>query len=362
MFKWYREAAECYAYLFDVVATEKDASVFKRESSNKCSEWFERGWTLQELLAPRAMRFFDKNWTVIGTRKELAPEIARITGIEVRFLDGSAAFRTANIATKLSWMAHRKTSKEEDMAYCLLGIFDVDLVPTYGEGRRVFLKLQQRLLQSYKDESIFAWKLPPGSRLPKHDHDWDQDEWGLLAPWFDCFQDSGDIVTTGEAVYRPPGAITPIAGGVKFPAPITELRRNPGGMTLIFTVLVLTVGLGGIIVGAFWNRQHRRRQEWSLTLNCWKKNDTGKLTPIQIFLCRDSHNRDEFWRRTRCGDTRLARKLPDLWYGVHDITVVQPTGVYWPVETIGPASAEAIYDVGCAKKPKKSIGGDAIVQ
>jgi hypothetical protein len=138
MFKWYQEAAVCYTFLSDVVASEQQTAVFKRQGSEKSSEWFERGWTLQELLAPRKMKFFDMAWVAMGTRTQLAAAIERVTGIESRFLDGSEEFRRASIATRLSWQANRKTTEEEDMAYSLLGILGVSLVPTYGDGRQSF--------------------------------------------------------------------------------------------------------------------------------------------------------------------------------------------------------------------------------
>jgi hypothetical protein len=176
MFKWYQEAAVCYTFLSDVLSSEKHkTTTFKRVSSEKDSEWFERGWTLQELLAPRTMKIFDANWLPMGTRAQLAPEIERVTGIEARFLDGSEKFRTASIATRLSWQARRRTTEEEEMAYSLLGVLGVSLVPLYGEGRQSFLKLQQELLKTYRDESIFAWTAP-ASRLPKHDRQWDQSQ------------------------------------------------------------------------------------------------------------------------------------------------------------------------------------------
>ncbi|KAF2663889.1 HET-domain-containing protein [Microthyrium microscopicum] len=321
MFRWYQEAAICYTYLTDVVksgqqpytsqqhdpekASKQQSSVFKRHDSNETSEWFERGWTLQELLAPRQMRFYDTNWTFMGTRSQLAPEIERITGIEAKFLDGSEAFRSASIAARLSWQARRKTTEEEDMAYSLLGIFDVDLVPTYGEGRKAFFKLQQKLLQNYRDESLFAWTAPKG-RLPKHDRNWGPDQWGLLAPSIICFQNCGKFVISGKSKERPAGGITPTAEGVKFPMPASELEswRTWMGMLSVFAPPFI----GPFLWHGIRVYKHKHRREWSLTLNCWTENGVGQLKPLQIFLCRDSRG-DEFWRRCRCEDLEMAQKI-----------------------------------------------------
>ncbi|KAE8441223.1 hypothetical protein EG329_005623 [Mollisiaceae sp. DMI_Dod_QoI] len=335
MFKWYQEAEICYAYLSDVVSLGQEMATFKRSGSEKDSEWFERGWTLQELLAPREVKFFDMKWVFLGKRADLATKIESVTGIEARFLDGSEAFRTASIATRLSWQATRKTTEEEDMAYSLLGILGVSLVPTYGEGKQSFMKLQQELLKSYRDESIFAWTIM-GQGLPRHDRPWAQDQWGLLAPWIDCFKNSRDVFT-GEMLERPAGGIERIAGGVKFPMPIGEFNYEPW-YALLSSLLPPLVG--AYIWWGVKAYRHKHQQEWSLSLNCRKKDRSGEFKWIQVFLCRDSHG-DEFWRRCRCGDLGLTNRRPPTWNRwprTKDITIIQPTGVWWSVETEPSAS------------------------
>jgi hypothetical protein len=130
MFQWYQNAAACYTYLSDVVSSSPGTGLFQPcetgdPPTRKQSEWFERGWTLQELLAPLNMTFFDRNWQRIGTRAELASEISRITCINARNLTGAEDFRNASIAARLSWQAFRKTTKIEDIAYSLVGVLDV---------------------------------------------------------------------------------------------------------------------------------------------------------------------------------------------------------------------------------------------
>lgn len=111
MFRWYREAARCYVLMSDVTEMERD---FDR------SEWFRRGWTLQELLAPRNVEFFNKNGRLLGTKKKLEVRIKRITGIPSTALQGQALSKYS-VGARLSWMRKRETTIQEDRAYCLLG-------------------------------------------------------------------------------------------------------------------------------------------------------------------------------------------------------------------------------------------------
>ncbi|KAK4451388.1 heterokaryon incompatibility protein-domain-containing protein [Podospora aff. communis PSN243] len=155
MFRWYKEAVVCYAYLVDVPFTD---SKVKNEKSISGSRWFTRGWTLQELLAPAHVVFFSRNWRRLGTKSGLCDLLRSITRIEQRFLRGDAPLEDASIAKRMSWAAGRSTSRSEDMAYCLLGLFDINMPLLYGEGSKAFLRLQGELVKSYPyDHSIFAW-------------------------------------------------------------------------------------------------------------------------------------------------------------------------------------------------------------
>ena len=145
MYSWYRNSQVCYAYLADVKRGEN-----LHEELSK-SNWFTRGWTLQELLAPPQL-FFDKDGVDIGTRASLEEKISKITGIE-DFVN----FEGACIAQKMSWASQRETTRVEDMAYCLLGVFNVNMPPLYGEGNKAFTRLQLEIIKASDDESIFAW-------------------------------------------------------------------------------------------------------------------------------------------------------------------------------------------------------------
>ncbi|PSN65193.1 HET-domain-containing protein [Corynespora cassiicola Philippines] len=154
MFYWYQEAAACFAYLSDMPA---GTVVSGLDSSFSRSKWFTRGWTLQELLAPSDVIFLAEDWTVIGHRSKLAPLIAEITGISTGFLLGHD-LDEASVAMRMSWVSKRKTTKEEDIAYCLLGIFGIHMPLLYGEREfGAFRRLQEEIMKTSDDQSIFAW-------------------------------------------------------------------------------------------------------------------------------------------------------------------------------------------------------------
>jgi hypothetical protein len=150
MYKWCWEAAICYACFSDVAPG--------RERDFQMSRWFTRGWTLQELLAPEVVEFYDAQWKPLGTKSRLVDKIAEFTNIEPSFVLSRGTVREAGIATKLSWMAGRTTKREEDMAYGLLGIAQVNMPMLYEDGKRAFHRLQLTIIRRTNDHSIFAWE------------------------------------------------------------------------------------------------------------------------------------------------------------------------------------------------------------
>ncbi|KAI6026958.1 heterokaryon incompatibility protein-domain-containing protein [Pisolithus marmoratus] len=159
MFRWYKNAKRCYAYLRDVndslFPSDRDDVMFLK--SNGWPEWFSRGWTLQELIAPGDLQFFNKNWIPIGDKQSLASELEEITRVPIPVLrDGLSLYRPS-AAQVMSRAADRKTSRIEDRAYSLMGLFGVSMPMLYGEGKKAFQRLQLEVIRMSNDQTLFAW-------------------------------------------------------------------------------------------------------------------------------------------------------------------------------------------------------------
>lgn len=195
MFAWYRNAHVCYAYLSDVPGGNRDYETggLSLYIALEQSRWFTRGWTLQELLAPEWVIILADDWSTLGTKASLATDLTAITGITHLF-----NFEEASVAQKMSWAAHRKTTRLEDRAYSMMGLFDVNMPLLYGEGNKAFIRLQLEILSRSDDESIFAWS-NPRPEIPRP---------GLLAPAPECFADCGQIRRGNFDSDRPPHFMT----------------------------------------------------------------------------------------------------------------------------------------------------------
>ena len=168
MYRYYQNAKICFTHLFDVdghgiTLTDPnpnqpdtdDMEAVRKEFTD--ARWFSRGWTLQELLAPPQLWFYDKNWNLLGSRDELCNTIASITRIEPAVLQDAQQMWDCSIAKRMSWAAGRKTRRPEDKAYSLLGIFGVNMPMIYGEGDRAFIRLQEEIIKISDDHSLFTW-------------------------------------------------------------------------------------------------------------------------------------------------------------------------------------------------------------
>jgi hypothetical protein len=184
MFQWYKKSQVCYAYLDDVPAEEADHE--REGSAFQNSKWFTRGWTLQELLAPQTVVFFNHEWVEIGTRCTFNQLITSMTGITSNFLE--ERFENASTAQKFSWASKRETLRIEDTAYCLMGLFGVNMPLLYGEGSQAFIRLQLEIMKSSDDDSIFAWA--DNSMFSSHPR-----ITGLLANSPAAFSQSGNVIT-----------------------------------------------------------------------------------------------------------------------------------------------------------------------
>ncbi|PVH97602.1 HET-domain-containing protein, partial [Periconia macrospinosa] len=153
MYRYYADSHICFAYLDDVNHVDQVGEL-------EASVWFTRGWTLQELIAPKKMDFYAKDWTFIGTKNSLGlcERLATASGIPPHVFTDPSSIDCFSVSQKLSWAAGRETTREEDESYCLFGIFGVNLPPLYGEGRKnAFRRLQIEIMNNSPDHTIFAW-------------------------------------------------------------------------------------------------------------------------------------------------------------------------------------------------------------
>ena len=161
MFQYYSLSDICYAYLSDVpadgITTTWDSRPRRVPSKFVASKWHKRGWTLQELLAPHNVIFMSSDWTAVGDKYNLAETLEQATKIPKSVLRMEEDFTTKSIAARMSWAARRKTTRIEDEAYCMLGIFGVNMPTIYGEGRNAFFRLQEEIVKSSTDSTFLAW-------------------------------------------------------------------------------------------------------------------------------------------------------------------------------------------------------------
>ena len=167
MYRWYHDAEVCFTYIADVdaVPTGGETHGFTDQiQAFKKSRWFSRGWTLQELIAPRKRVFFSNDWSLIHfstdeTEKDsLDKLLASITGVSPAVFQHCQPLSKLCVAERMSWASRRETTREEDMAYCLMGILNVNMPIVYGEGsRKAFRRLQEEIMKSSFDYSLFAW-------------------------------------------------------------------------------------------------------------------------------------------------------------------------------------------------------------
>lgn len=171
MFNYYKNASVCFAYLSDFPnnplislqrlensgMSEADFQAHPDLQAFRNCRWFTRGWTLQELIAPEDLLFYNSAWQSIGGKRTLSGLLSTITGIDRGILMGTADPFSVPACVRMSWAAKRDTTRVEDIAYCLLGIFDVNLPLIYGEGYKAFQRLQEEILRANSDLSILSW-------------------------------------------------------------------------------------------------------------------------------------------------------------------------------------------------------------
>jgi hypothetical protein len=186
MFQWYRDSTLCYAFMEDC----KGPLPYRTSSSSSdIPRWYSRGWTLQELIAPKVVHFYSMGWQYLGTKDDHAAEISRVTGIDTYALGGGDLSRIS-VARRMSWVANRQTTRMEDMAYSLLGIFDITMPMLYGEGSKAFVRLQKEIMKGTDDQSLFVWS-----------------EEGLKGQYRDA-QEGGGLLALSPSFFKSAAAIT----------------------------------------------------------------------------------------------------------------------------------------------------------
>ncbi|CAI4213920.1 unnamed protein product [Parascedosporium putredinis] len=166
MYKWYKNSEICYAYLADV----SDTAVADPYGEFCTSRWFTRGWTLQELIASPNVKFYNRTWGFIGWKlcsdrhaalkmdsELLNHALSQVTGVPEDVLGDESRSDAYSVAQRFSWASRRQCTFEEDVAYCLIGLFGVNMAPLYGEGPKAFARLQEEILRDRDDNTLFAW-------------------------------------------------------------------------------------------------------------------------------------------------------------------------------------------------------------
>lgn len=217
MFRWYKNSDVCFALLSDL-AEGKQADT--DPAFGKC-RWWTRGWTLQELIAPPNVIFVDQEWNVVGTKVDLGEVIESITGVSQWVLNGLSPISAVPLAKRMSWAANRDTTRVEDKAYCLLGIFDVNIPMIYGEGATAFIRLQEAILNKTTDLSIFAWQAASD----------DKEYRGILAESPSEFQHCGFIELSDDQ-FRFRDEISFTNMGVKIRTPVQYMNNGTFVMDL----------------------------------------------------------------------------------------------------------------------------------
>jgi hypothetical protein len=252
MYRWYQRAKLCFVY-FEVVLPATHIS----KDSMVSTRWFTRGWTLQDLVASRDVKFFANDRTFLGTKTDHSDALSSITGIHTE------AFRDKpiedfSIAQKMSWASKRTTTRPEDIAYCLFGLFDVNIALLYGEGaEKVFVELQEAIESISNDQSLFAWAQPTAKCTTMM---------GLLANSPADFALSGDITPVRDWRMTKPYSMT--NSGLR----INMLITPPGTRRLS-----MQVSKGQFRIGL---------------LNCVIDNGSLRLVAIHIYQKADEEDQD----------------------------------------------------------------------
>ncbi|KAI6008658.1 hypothetical protein EDC04DRAFT_3095226 [Pisolithus marmoratus] len=157
MYKWYADSAATIIFLAGVAHPSKPGDL-------RHSLWMTRAWTLQELLAPQVVVFYDSEWKRYlgdtganhkespGIMQELADAIMIPPGTIITFSPGDLGVRE-----KLRLASTRSATFEEDVAYSLIGVFESDIRPHYGEGAAALGHLLEEIVARSGEVTVIAW-------------------------------------------------------------------------------------------------------------------------------------------------------------------------------------------------------------
>ena len=231
MFNWYKSAEICIVYLEDVNKID-DLAAFES------SRWFTRGWTLQELLAPKDVEFCTRFWEKIGSKREatLCRTISKVTGIPQQVLKGVTSIHDVSVGRRMSWAAGRSTTRTEDVAYSLLGLFDVNMPMIYGEGQKAFHRLQKCIMEQIDDDTLFAWE----DQQPKSKFSYS----GLLAGAPIAFTNGGGLVCVQSISRMENPPVTVTSRGAEFNTELVQSQTLASDSSRVF---VLSLRCGRIV-------------------------------------------------------------------------------------------------------------------
>lgn len=296
MYRWYAGAAVCFAYLCDVQLPKSPI----RESA-----WFSRGWTLQELIAPRWVHFYDTNWKFLGTKEGLIETLADTTRIDESVLSGRREPSSCSIAQRMSWAARRVTTRIEDRAYSLLGLFNVNMPLLYGEEDKAFMRLQEEIIRNSDDRSIFAWDR--GFEV------YEDGLCGLLATSVSQFSECQSVISSRDQ-WSQDSALSHTALGLSI-----EMLTYPWSMETFLAILDCSlIGRPDATLGIFVERLVPNSAEQQ-----YARVQVDGVTVMVLSQKQRSNLRDEQVRRLHVRRT-LTHRSPNTWYGFYLKTLTLP--------------------------------------
>lgn len=263
MFDWYQAAEICYVYLADV-----DPADQFDESLRRC-RWLTRGWTLQELIAPRKVEFYDKEWNFRSSRNVSSALLSGITNINEEVLNHGKKLESISVAKRMSWAAFRETTRIEDLSYCLLGIFQVNMPLIYGEGPKAFIRLQEEIIKNSNDVSIFAWQ-SSGKVMETYDEE---------QPYHLKHRFSSGLLARSPRYFKNSGHLK-----VDKSSRADEFAITNVGIRFVDAPLFLDASRGALILPL--NCYHQSQPEFSLGIyimlsgSGYLRDFTGELAPI----------------------------------------------------------------------------------